>query len=108
VDVGPLRLEVGLVADRLRSMSAERLTRPFPPYASRAEAALNLAQLLADHSADLEGRPRRTLPDLGALVVGDQVAVTGADLAAAACDLQEGDPRGVACLQAVTGFRRSL
>jgi hypothetical protein len=49
-------------------------------------AAQALAQQLADAAQDLEapGAPRRAVPDLGVFAVGDQVAVTGADLLAAA------------------------
>jgi hypothetical protein len=108
VDVAPLRVEVRRVADRLRSMSVERLTRPFPPHASRAAAALALAQQLADASADLEGHPRRRVPDLGPAVVGDQVAVTGEDLAAAAYGRQEPDESVTGCLEALSDLRRTL
>jgi hypothetical protein len=78
-----LEVEVRRVADRLRSLSPERLTRAFPPYVSRAAAALTVAQLLADTACDLEGVERHLVPDLGPLAVGDQVAVTGHDLVAA-------------------------
>jgi hypothetical protein len=115
VDVEPMRVEVARVADRLRSMSQERLTRPFPPYASRAVAALALAQLLADTAADLEAGEapgvHRTVPDLGPLVVGDQVAVTGMDLVAA-IGVGSGnaglDERLQRCLDALVELRRAL
>src|SRR3954447_20321770 len=109
VSVEQLAVEVGRVADRLRSMSQERLTRGFPPYASRAAAALAVAQLLADTAADVAGPPaeRRTVPDLGPLVVGDQVAVTGTDLAHAASGLGD-DPRVHACLAALRDLRLAL
>jgi hypothetical protein len=89
-------------------MSVERLTRPFPPYASRAAAALALAQELADASADLEGLARRKVPDLGPAVVGDQVAVTGEDLAAAGDALAEPHESVTHCLGALTALRRAL
>jgi hypothetical protein len=109
MDVEPLRTEVHRVADRLRSMSQERLSRPFPPYASRAAAALVLAQLLADTAADLEAVDPRTLPDLGSLAVGDQVAVTGTDVVTAAYVLPgPGDPRVQRCLDALAELRRAL
>jgi hypothetical protein len=118
MDVEPLRSEVQRVADRLRSMSQERLSRPFPPYVSRAAAALALAQLLADTAADLEasdpptvpGRAAvatRTVPDLGPLTVGDQVAVTGTDVVTAAFDLPD-DPRVQRCVDALAELRRAL
>lgn len=62
------------VVDRLRSMPLTRLTGDV---AGRARA---LAQALADRAADLEGRPRRPVPDVGDPAVGDQVAVMVADL----------------------------
>lgn len=114
VDVEGLRIEVRRVAERLRSMSVERLCRGFPPYASRAAAALALAQRLADAAEELEaeaqGRQpvRRAVPDLGPLVVGDQVAVTGEDLAAAAEVLADPDERVTGCLAALGELRRAL
>ena len=76
--------EILRLADRLRSLSDLRLSRPLPPHPSRAEAAHAVAQLLADGAAQLEGRPIRPVPRLHDLAVGDQVAVTGTDLVAAA------------------------
>lgn len=81
-----LALEVRRVADRLRSLSLTRLAAPLPPYASRADAGHALAQRLADAAAGLEGHPRRAVPRLGDESVGDQVAVTGADLVRIAPD----------------------
>ncbi len=109
MSVEQLQVEVGRVADRLRSMSQERLTRGFPPYASRAAAALEVAQLLADTAADVtgEGAERRTVPDLGPLVVADQVAVTGTDLVQAASGLGA-DPRVDACVTALRDLRLTL
>ena len=72
------------LSDRLRSLSDVRLARPLPPHASRADAAHALAQLLADGAARLEEGPARAVPRLHDLAVGDQVAVTGHDLVAAA------------------------
>jgi hypothetical protein len=72
--------------DRLRTLGLARLEASFAPEPTRADAAHEVAQRLADESADLEGRPRRQLPTLGAHAVGDQLAVTGHDLLAAAGD----------------------
>jgi hypothetical protein len=79
-----LAAAVQRVADRLRSLSDARLARPLPPHATRADAAHALAQQLADTCARLEGVPARPVPRLHDLAVGDQVAVTGHDLVAAA------------------------
>jgi hypothetical protein len=76
------------VVDRLRSMPLTRLTGDV---AGRARA---LAQALADRAADLEGRPRRPVPDIGDPAVGDQVAVMVTDLLA--LDLPDDDWREVA------------
>lgn len=94
-----VRTELDRVVDRLRTMPLARLDAPWPPYATRADGARALAQRLADRAADLGGAPRRVVPDVGAAAVGDQVAVTGADLlaldpgpddlAAMAADLRE-------------------
>lgn len=93
-----LAWEVERVADRLRSLSLARLAAPLPPDASRADAAHGLAQRLADAAADLEGRERIDVPRLGDHVVGDQVAVTGQDLVAAAGVIGAGEERAAAVL----------
>lgn len=41
-----------------------------------------MAQRLADAAATVAGEPARVVPDVGDAAVGDQVAVTGADLVA--------------------------
>jgi hypothetical protein len=85
-----LARDVDRVADRLRGLSQARLSAATPPHGSRAEAARATAQLLADASAGFEasgdpGAPAwRQLPALGDFAVGEQVAVTGHDLVAAA------------------------
>jgi len=76
--------QVDRLAQRLRSLSDVRLARSLPPHASAAAAAHALAQRLSDVSARLEGAPSRPVPRLHDLAVGDQVAVTGHDLVAAA------------------------
>jgi len=78
-----LTREVDRVADRLRTLSAARLREPVAGYASRADAGRAAAQALADACAELEATVRRRLPELADFAVGDQVAVTGADLVAA-------------------------
>jgi hypothetical protein len=78
---------VDRLADRLRSLSAVRLSRPLPGRSSRADAARDVAQTLADLAAELEADDRpvyRPVPRLTDFAVGDQVAVTGHDLVAAA------------------------
>jgi hypothetical protein len=85
-----LARDVDRVADRLRNLSQARLAAAAPPHASRAAAGRVAAQTLADASAGLEARQDpaeptwRTLPQLDDFAVGDQVAVTGHDLVAAA------------------------
>lgn len=75
-------VELERVVDRLRSMPLARLAAPWPPYATRAEGARALAQRLADRGAHLGGWHGHVVPDVGDAAVGDQVAVTGADLLA--------------------------
>ena len=66
------------LADDLRRLPPGRWRR-------HREQVRVLAQRWADVGADLEGEPRRELPDLGAgPVLADQLAVVGVDLAAAA------------------------
>ena len=93
-----VRVEIDRVVDRLRSMPLARLGAPWQGFPSMAAGARDLAQRLADRAADL-GWPRHVVPDAGDAAVGDQVAVTAADLvaleppsdvlAATAADLRE-------------------
>jgi Arc/MetJ-type ribon-helix-helix transcriptional regulator len=76
--------QAGRLADRLRTLSDVRLAGAFPPYPSRADAVRALLQDLADAAADLEARPRRTVPLLPDLALGDQLAVLATDLLNAA------------------------
>ncbi len=78
--------ELTRVVDFLRSMPLVKLSRPIDDGLTRAQAARALAQWLADAGARAEGRPLRAVPDIGDPAVGDQVAVTGADLARVAPD----------------------
>ncbi|MEI6375471.1 MAG: hypothetical protein WCP26_16950 [Actinomycetes bacterium] len=71
------------LVDRLRSLPAARLARAEAGKPSLADSSHALAQLLADLASDLQGRARRDVPRLDDLAVGDQVAVTMADLFAA-------------------------
>jgi hypothetical protein len=92
---GAFAEQAGRLADRLRTLSDVRLAAAFPPYPSRADAVRALLQDLADAAADLDGRPRRTVPRLPVLAVGDQLAVLATDLVAAAEPLG-GDARAAA------------
>jgi hypothetical protein len=83
--------ELTRVVDRLRSMPLSTLGRPVGPddLATRAMLVRDLAQWMADATAAREGWPHRAIPDVGDLAVGDQLAVTGADLRAAALEYDE-------------------
>ena len=91
-----LQADLGRTVDRLRTLGLTRLEAAFAPEPTRATAARRVAQHLADTAADLEGRPRRILPTLGVQAAGDQLAVTGHDLLAAAAAAETpvapGDP----------------
>jgi hypothetical protein len=82
--------DIERVSDRLRGLSEARLAAAAPQHASRAAAARATAQTLADAAAGLEAGADplsptwRTLPELSDLAGGDQLAVTGHDLLAAA------------------------
>ena len=89
-----LQADLGRTVDRLRTLGLARLEASFEPEPTRADAARSVAQRLADLAADLDGRPRLTLPTLGVQAAGDQLAVTGHDLLAAAADLQIADLPG--------------
>ncbi|MDR3033844.1 MULTISPECIES: hypothetical protein [Kitasatospora] len=77
---------VDRLADRFRAMPQSRLLNAVPGHPSRAAAGLALARRLADRARALEGLPALEVPDSGAFAVGDQLAVTGHDLALAAGD----------------------
>ncbi|MFD5561868.1 hypothetical protein [Kitasatospora griseola] len=81
-----LTAAVDRLADRFRAMPQSRLLGVVPGHPSRAAAVLALAGRLADAARALEGLPPLPVPDCGAFAVGDQLAVTGHDLAAAAAD----------------------
>ncbi|WTJ79373.1 hypothetical protein OG335_16255 [Kitasatospora sp. NBC_01539] len=65
-------------------MPQSRLLAAVPGHTSRAAAVLALVRGFAATALALEGEPPRTVPDAGAFAVGDQLAVAGYDLAAAA------------------------
>ncbi|GAA5008679.1 hypothetical protein [Kitasatospora paranensis] len=75
---------VDRLADRCRSMPQSRLLAAVPGHPSRAAAVLALARRLALTALAAEGEPAREIPDAGEFAVGDQLAVAGHDLAAAA------------------------
>ncbi|WP_337062139.1 hypothetical protein [Kineococcus sp. G2] len=95
---------LALQADRVRSMPLSQLDRAREGAAGvRAELVRRAAQALADLAADAEGRPRRELPRLALHGVGDQLAVTGADV------LAHGDDAALAAaLDVVLELRRGL
>jgi hypothetical protein len=76
-----------MLADRLRLLAEPRLLRPLPPFASGAEAARHVAQQLADAALGIAARAApeppawRDVPPAGPFAAGDQIAVTGHDLA---------------------------
>ena len=81
-----LAWEIKAVAERLRRLSPARLRMPLPPYPSRAQAGRMLAQRLADAASGVAAggadQPPEWLavPEIEVFAVGEQVAVTGADL----------------------------
>jgi hypothetical protein len=78
-----LQADLTRTVDRLRTLGLARLEADFAPEPTRGDAARQVAQHLADVTADLEGRPRRPLPVLGVQASGDQLAVVGHDLLSA-------------------------
>lgn len=108
------------LADRLRTLADTRLARPLDGGATAADRAHALAQALADAEQGIAGRAAkrppawRAVPRLGDLAVGDQVAVTGADLVAACGGLEADEavwtragraPASVALARAVADVR---
>jgi hypothetical protein len=87
-DSSRLLLAADRLADRFRSMPQSRLARLAPD-------GLLLARRLARRAAVLEGGPGRPeLPDAGIFAVGDQLALTAHDLAAALAAGEEGADQG--------------
>jgi len=76
---------LSLLVDRVKGMPLTQLARP-PEGGDVPRAALvhRTAQVLADLAADAEGRARREVPVLAVHGTGDQLAVLGADVLAAA------------------------
>ncbi|MFJ6721008.1 MULTISPECIES: hypothetical protein [unclassified Streptomyces] len=85
LDTSPLTAAVERFADRLRSAPQSRLQRGAAAEALELARELAVrAQRLEDAARDPKGAaPARVVPDAGVFVVGDQVAVTGQDLAEA-------------------------
>ncbi|MER6449637.1 hypothetical protein DEJ51_12875 [Streptomyces venezuelae] len=79
LDTSPLTAVVERFADRLRAAPQSRLQQ------GAAAAALDLARELSVRAQRIEtpGQEPKQVPDAGVFVVGDQVAVTGLDLAEA-------------------------
>jgi hypothetical protein len=85
-DPTPLLLAADRLADRFRSMPQGRL-------AQLAPEALELARRLARRAQALEGGAvRPEVPDAGIFAVGDQIALTAHDLAAALADRADDGP----------------
>jgi hypothetical protein len=95
-----LQADLTRTVDRLRTLGLARLEAGFAPEPTRADAARQVAQHLADVTADLEGRPRRHLPVLGVQASGDQLAVVGHDLLASTSE------PGTAMVPSDLGFAR--
>jgi len=95
---------LGLLVDRVKGMPLTQLRRPADGGdAPRAELVHRTAQVLADLAADAEGRVRREVPALALHGAGDQLAVVGADVLAAA-DAE----RLAQAHEAVLALRRAL
>ena len=102
-DPDRLILEASRTCDRLRSLSLVRLAASLPDGRSRARAAFDLAQDLADASFALAGRAGQALPDLPDPAAGDVLAVCAQDLAEEVSE-QRGDASAEACRRAVEGL----
>jgi hypothetical protein len=107
---GRARFEADLrrTVDRVGTLGLPRLAAAFDPEPTRADAVRALVQRLADTAADLGGEPRRTVPRLGDQAVGDQLAVCGQDLLAAASADGAEDAVLVAAADLLLELRRRL
>jgi hypothetical protein len=76
-----LRRESQSLVQRLRLWTPARYAAAVPPWGTRGDLVLHLAQVLADAAADLEQQPHRQVPRLDSeLARADQLAVTSDDL----------------------------
>ncbi|MGW7102196.1 hypothetical protein [Streptomyces sp. NPDC054838] len=93
LDTSPLTAAVERFADRLRAAPQSRLQRGAAAEALElARELARRAQLLEAAATDPRGAaPARVVPDEGVFTVGDQVAVTGQDLAEALRGLRAGN-----------------
>ncbi len=106
-----LTADLRRTVDRLRTLGLARMAASFSPEPTRADAARDVAQRLADLAAELEGGPHRTLPRLADSAVGDQVAVCGNDVLAAAAGAAPGpdvDAAVVAAADLLLDLRRRI
>lgn len=84
--------ELDRLVARLRSIGAARLAAAsVPPFATRADAAWHLVLELAAVPDDQHGSPRRFTD----LLLGDQIAVVGADALAALAFRPDGEAEWV-------------
>jgi hypothetical protein len=82
-----LQRESRSLVQRLRLWTPARYAAAAPPWGTRADLVLHLAQACADAAVHLEGGPRRALPRLDSdLGLADQLAVTSDDLVRAGPD----------------------
>jgi len=102
--------ELRRTVDRVRGLAILGLEAAYEPEPSRAEAVRALAQRLADDAADLAAEDRRALPVLAPHAAGDQLAVCGHDLRAAADGGAPADRDAVldAASDALLALRRRL
>ena len=76
-----LRRESRSLVQRLRLWTPARYAASAPPWGTRGDLVLHLAQVLADAAADLEQQPHRQMPRLDSeLARADQLAVTADDV----------------------------
>ena len=83
--IAVLDREAHALVRRLRSWTPTRFAAICPGAGTRGDVVHHLVQALADAAADLEGGQRRAVPRLDSdQGLADQLAVTAADLVAAA------------------------
>jgi hypothetical protein len=103
-----LAREIARVHDRLRSMSADRLSLPIPGYVSRAAAAHATSRRLALLAQGVEQRMAehpdyREVPATEPSAIGDQVAVCGRDLLLACEGVTDGTRSWIGLTSATVG-----
>jgi hypothetical protein len=108
VSADRLERDAERAADRLRVVGPRMAARTGPEAQALLDAVRADLQRLADLAADVEDRPRRAVPVLGAHALADQVLVLAHDVAVAGPGTPAGEAATEAALAVVTELRARI